>query len=102
MHNTRTMLSTYSQLINNNLHQPLEKIMDPLTNKQQQLITAFEAMLSHFGVGRPADMIEFRYLKPSLQNLRVTNSRQPTRTSLNNRSSVFANILFARHAPQVR
>ena len=61
MHSTRTMLSTYSQLIKNNLPQPLEETMGPLTNKQQQLITALEVIRienfisSRFGVGRPTD-----------------------------------------------
>ena len=61
MHSTRTMLSTYSQLIKNNLYQPLEETIGPLTNKQQQLITALEVIRIEnfisfrFGVGRPAD-----------------------------------------------
>ena len=61
MHSTRTMLSTYSQLIKNNLHRPLEETVGPLTNKQQLLITALEVIRiedfisSRIGVGRPAD-----------------------------------------------
>ena len=57
MHTTRTMLSTYSQLIKNNLHQPLKETMGPLTDKQHQLITALEVnriehfILSRCGVG---------------------------------------------------
>lgn len=61
MHSTRTMLSTYSQLIKNNLHRPLKETVGLLTNKQQQLITALEVIRVEnfislrFGVGRPAD-----------------------------------------------
>ena len=61
MHNTRTMLSTYSQLIKINLHRPLEETVRPLTTKQQLLITALEVIRiedfisSRIGVGRPTD-----------------------------------------------
>ena len=59
MHSTRTMLSTYSQLIKNKLLRPLEETVGPLTNKQQLLITALEVIRiedfisSRIGVGRP-------------------------------------------------
>ncbi|MDP3788738.1 MAG: hypothetical protein Q8Q60_05490 [Candidatus Chromulinivorax sp.] len=61
MHSTRERLSTYSQLIKLNLHLPLTEVIGPLTNKQQQLITALEVIRiegfisQHVGVGRPTD-----------------------------------------------
>jgi len=61
MHSTRERLSTYWQLIKSNLHVSLAEVMGPLTNKQQQLITALEVIrIEDFislrlGVGRPKD-----------------------------------------------
>ncbi|MCX7116369.1 MAG: transposase [Legionellales bacterium] len=61
MHSTRKRLSTYSQLIKINLHLSLAEDIGPLTNKQQQLITALEVIRiegfisKHVGVGRPTD-----------------------------------------------
>ena len=61
MHSTRERLSTYSQLIKINLHLSLTEVIGPLTNKQQQLITALEVIRiesfisQHVGVGRPTD-----------------------------------------------
>ena len=44
MHSTRERLSTYWQRINKYLHLPFEEAIGPLTNKQQQLITALEVI----------------------------------------------------------
>lgn len=61
MHSTRERLSTYWQLIKINLHLSPAEAMGPLTNKQQQLITALEVIrIKNFisprlGVGRPMD-----------------------------------------------
>ena len=59
MHSTRERLSIYSQRIKKNLLSPIEESIGPLTNRQQQLVTALEVIriedfiTPHVGVGRP-------------------------------------------------
>ena len=61
MHSTRERLSTYWQRIKKNLLSPIEKAIGPLTNRQQQLVSALEVIRiedyisPHIGVGRPSD-----------------------------------------------
>ena len=61
MHSTRERLSTYWVRIKDFLFDPIEEEVGPLTNKQQQLITALEVIrIEDFierrvGVGRPPE-----------------------------------------------
>lgn len=61
MHSTREMLSNYWQLIKEKLFPSLKEDLGPLTQKQQQLITALEVIriedfvLHQKGVGRPKE-----------------------------------------------
>jgi transposase len=61
MHSTRERLSIYSQRIKRNLLSSLDEAIGPLTNKQQQLVTALEVIrienyiLPHISVGRPPE-----------------------------------------------
>ena len=61
MHSTRERLSSYWQRINKYLHLPFEEASDPLSLKQQRLITALEVIRiedfisPHVGVGRPPE-----------------------------------------------
>ena len=61
MHSTTERLSIYSQRIKKYLLSSIEEKIGPLTNKQQQLLTALEVIriedfiLPHIGVGRPPD-----------------------------------------------
>lgn len=61
MHSTRERISIYSERIKKNLLSWIEETIGPLTNKQQQLLTALEVIrieefiLPHVGVGRPQE-----------------------------------------------